>query len=971
MITFARGLVLRRGDRAMEFERDLGNGQVQFKFQDTYEVRTFPLNKIYKDILSEEVQIVHSTSALGLPNAGRSEAEVLVLPDQLSPAQHRLIAFRMHYVRAAVAARVMAGSARQCAALIHKTARPVPLDVSIDRFDNLKTPKPATLMRWLRVYHASGGNPFALCDRRPLGIRPKRLSRRLEQLVEESIVKHYLQLRGKSVKQTYRELERVVDVINRCEGLVLEMPSERTVNRRVLEIPPYTRDCKRMGIAYARNKWRFSLKGDQSTRILERAEVDHTLLDIWVLDPRSGVPLGRPWITVVMDRMSGYPLGVYISFYGPSSATVSSALKAAILPKDDLMNCIPEVDRRWTAMGCAEMYVVDNGLEFHAAVFRRIAWELRTDVIYNPVRQPWLKSSVERVMLEFNRSLPSGGRVHAPIKNAEAPDPRRSAVILFDDLCAGLLTWAAERFPLGIHPKTLVRPIDLWDEGRESGPPFAMPTSLRQLELATGVSTHRTIGGDGVFFKYLRYNSYELQNYLRAHGQFRAQILFNPDDLGRVHVLLPKPKTWLSVELQRPSIEYGAGLSLLQHEIIRKEAGKRLSQLNAEEELRKARWRIEDMWGEAKRVGIKARKHASLVRMQGLTSARLTGSGREAKDECNGEPATSPPTGSESNRTGHSAEDDSVQLLFARGGLLMSGDQYVGSRSPKALAAAQQVVNVVVEHLAFQRIRERCLDLVATMRVVKMPEGVLIHADSGMGKTLLLQMIKRQFTTSDSMEAESRCLHISLDSAVDTHQIAAAVMLALGYPMLPSRPKLESMNHLVAKGFERLKPQALLIDEMQHICEGNKDITARAVTDWLKVRMDAFNVPVIGAGTRTLERLSMINPQFTGRASANFVIAPFQFGEAWLQLLGAFAAAVSEVNLEIINGPIARPLHVATAGNLRALKRLLKYSAMRAAERSDRRVSVEDLARGFDEANGHVAGRSHPFRLNEKEGSRS
>ncbi|KQU84550.1 hypothetical protein ASC78_08555 [Variovorax sp. Root318D1] len=155
---------------------------------------------------------------------------------------------------------------------------------------------------------------------------------------------------------------------------------------------------------------------------------------------------------------------------------------------------------------------------------------------------------------------------------------------------------------------------------------------------------------------------------------------------------------------------------------------------------------------------------------------------------------------------------------------------------------------------------------------------------------------------------------------------------------------------------------------MQHICEGNKDITARAVTDWLKVRMDAYNVPVIGAGTRTLERLSVINPQFTGRASANFLIAPFQFGEAWLQLLGAFAAAVGTVNLEIINGPMARPLHVATAGNLRALKRLLKYAVMHAAERADRRLNEEDLARGFDDANGHVVGKFHPFRPNDKGG---
>lgn len=41
--------------------------------------------------------------------------------------------------------------------------------------------------------------------------------------------------------------------------------------------------------------------------------------------------LGRPWITLLIDRYSGYLLGFYISFYGPSSATVARAIKVSIM----------------------------------------------------------------------------------------------------------------------------------------------------------------------------------------------------------------------------------------------------------------------------------------------------------------------------------------------------------------------------------------------------------------------------------------------------------------------------------------------------------------------------------------------------------------------------------------------------------------------------------------------------------------
>ncbi len=298
----------------------------------------------------------------------------------------------------------------------------------------------------------------------------------------------------------------------------------------------------------------------------------------------------------------------------------------------------------------------------------------------------------------------------------------------------------------------------------------------------------------------------------------------------------------------------------------------------------------------------------------------------------------------------------------------MKLDGYSGRRSPGALAAGQQVLAVIVEYPEFRRIFDSAMDLVQTMLVLKMPGGILIQAEAGMGKTLLLQMIKKRLAEAETGESRSACLHVELDTGVDSHKLANAVMLALGYPMLPSRPNLENVNHMVAKALTRLRPQVLLIDEMQHVCEGNRDITARAVTDWLKVRMDAFNLPVIGCGTRTLERIGTVNPQFTSRASASFVLLPFAFGDAWRQLLGAFVKAVTGVDFTILNGPTARSVHTASGGNLRALKKLLAYAAMHAAGRPENTVVMDDLALAYVDVNGHAPGRANPFHVARNEG---
>lgn len=96
MITFAAGLVLRRGERTLEFERDLGDGRLQFAFGDTREIQTIKLTEIYSAVLEGTVSVVRPTAAPLKPDL---DANLLSLPGQLSQRQQALISFRLHYIR--------------------------------------------------------------------------------------------------------------------------------------------------------------------------------------------------------------------------------------------------------------------------------------------------------------------------------------------------------------------------------------------------------------------------------------------------------------------------------------------------------------------------------------------------------------------------------------------------------------------------------------------------------------------------------------------------------------------------------------------------------------------------------------------------------------------------------------------------------------------------------------------------------
>lgn len=621
MIILARGLVLRHGERQLEFERSLGDGRVQFKYLDNFEVVTFKESQLFKNIYGNKF---HLTSVP--PASSEGDRAPDPLPISWTPKQLDLIDFRMRYVNAVLVSPSRTYSRQQCSSIAIEVHEKLLSEARKDRKapPTYEFPSGSTVETWVRKYLSSDRNAYVLADRRAFVSRPKRVSAQVEVIVDEFLSKSYLTLRGPSVKQVHSEIRTHIQQLNRANGTTLLWPAERTLNRRVLEIPPYIRHIKRLGRGKAEHFWRYSLAGDESTRIMERVEIDHTILDIWVIDPRTGVPLGRPWITLLIDRYSGYLIGMYISFYGPSSATVARSLQVAILPKDDWMDMLGEHSLRWTASGVPELIVMDNGLEFHGKQFRRIGWELRCDMIFNPVRKPWYKAAIERSIMESNRALPKHGRVHKVIDNAIAPNPAQTAAIVFDDLCLCLLDWASQFYPLQIHPKTLCRPWDLWEEGRTKRPPAMMPPQMSGLDLLCGLTTMRRVDGDGVFFQYLRFNSEELQDYRRAGaGTYRGEIRFNPDDLSSMYVHLPKAKSWLNVPLQRPLFQDGWGVSLVQLQVIRQETGKRLTRSNAYEEMERAAQRLQQRWEDAAQRGLKIRKDSRLIRLQGLTSVPM------------------------------------------------------------------------------------------------------------------------------------------------------------------------------------------------------------------------------------------------------------------------------------------------------------------------------------------------------------
>ena len=584
--TLECGLVLRRGDSQWQVHRIIDDKHVQLENAETRRIRTETIARLAADIISGKVKVVRDANVRNNEDPQTSNRKLVCLasiPERYQDAYTRAHGYVSHMRRRGIS---KGQRSRIAEAIFHfassiKDARP---------------PSASTVMVWMRTFESEAENPSCLVSGHVHRRRQKRIPKEVIKIIDRMLNRYYFRKNGLSLRQVHDRVVQALDQEVEAGRMPLESASvsASTLRRVAYETSPFDRDRIRLGTAEARNKWRSSKPGVYSTRPLERVEMDHTLLDIYVIDDRWGIPLGRPTITFLVCSYSGYILSFYISFEGETLARTLQSIKIAIQPKDAI-TATAKLTNRWHAMGLWETLVVDNALSVHSPRLRLIMNDLCSDLEYCPVRMPWFKPTVERCLGELTRQLPHAGKPQKPGRQPDPIDPSITACITFSDLCQGILRWVVDVHPFEIHHRKMNRPIDLFLEGLDSCPAPTFIESYTCLDVLAAPRKSVTVRHDGVVHEWLNYVSDELTQMRREVGtNFRASMAHNPYDIGSIFVQHPRTATWVTV--QAKDQEYAAGLSQTQHRLIRAAAKQKLNLANAPDALREARLRLRDHW---------------------------------------------------------------------------------------------------------------------------------------------------------------------------------------------------------------------------------------------------------------------------------------------------------------------------------------------------------------------------------------
>lgn len=403
--------------------------------------------------------------------------------------------------------------------------------------------------------------------------RDKEKARLVAEIVDEVIAEKYLTRQQLTVATVHEAIiGRIADEnLYRDDGDKLPLPSVRSIYDVVDQLDEYEVIKARRGKRIADMRCGMYKSGPRPTRPLERVEIDHTKLDLFVIDPITKMPIGRPTLTLAIDKYTRMILGFYISFHGAGFLAVMHCLKHSILPKTYVRNTYPSVKHDWNVYGIPDTVVVDNGLEFHGKGFEDACLQLGMVSSFCPVRKPWFKAIVERyfgtINLKLLHELP--GTTFSDIFKREDYDPAKNAIIALDTLLEITHVFIIDYYSQRKHRGIKDIPARRWDAAIKEYPP-ALPARREDLQVLLGDVEYRTIQPYGIALFDLIYNDDVLARLRKGRKGYRFKIKYDPADISVIYVVDPDSSRFIPIPAE--SQQYTKCLSLWQHRVIQRYA---------------------------------------------------------------------------------------------------------------------------------------------------------------------------------------------------------------------------------------------------------------------------------------------------------------------------------------------------------------------------------------------------------------
>jgi putative transposase len=253
--------------------------------------------------------------------------------------------------------------------------------------------------------------------------------------------------------------------------------------------------------------------------------LDHTELNLILCDSRTGQPLGKCWLTLLILSHPRRIAAFYLTFDPPSYRSCLMVLRL----------CVKRYGRLPSAI------TVDGGPEFQSVYFEQLLALYRVRKHQRPASEPRFGSPQERLFgsmeTEFLYHLLGNTQAtREPRQNTRATDPARQAVWTLPDLAEQVQQWADEEYDTLRHPALGMAPREAYElsierDGERAHKLIPYDEMFRMTTLpTTRKGTALVRPGVGVRINYLEYWCEAMRDPTVEHTQ--VKVRYDPFDVS-------------------------------------------------------------------------------------------------------------------------------------------------------------------------------------------------------------------------------------------------------------------------------------------------------------------------------------------------------------------------------------------------------------------------------------------------------
>ena len=302
-----------------------------------------------------------------------------------------------------------------------------------------------------------------------------------EELFDVCVREYYLKPENKALARVEEIMNQKVKEDPYFENVI--MPHRSTLYRWLNDMPEYEKLKLKKGFLAAERNFPNGYTRKHPTYLLESVELDHTPLDVTVIDADTGMSIANPWLTLMIDRKSRMIVGFYIAMHTPNIESVIYTFRNAVLSKSYVKEKYGDkIKSKWPCYGLMDQIITDNGAELHADHVKDV-FSRYVDVQYNKKGTPQHKGTVERVFRTLNEGLIHGLKgttFNSYITKSNEYSSADEAVWTLEALIEAVHIWVIDIYHNTFHSGIKTTPLNYWNSQQHT-----FPVSYTHLTLPT------------------------------------------------------------------------------------------------------------------------------------------------------------------------------------------------------------------------------------------------------------------------------------------------------------------------------------------------------------------------------------------------------------------------------------------------------------------------------------------------------